>query len=172
MFALNHRCAELCIKNVQLRSDLFNMLVHSTTNYACEVWVDSKKIKAIEIMYWSFFKSLLRVRKTTSTSIVLAKFSKFPFERFAWARSLKTASWERHGKPNSLCLIGERNVGLDSWKNGYSRISPRRWQVFYFQFNRRLKWRLNLQRLVCSKRRLFNHCWEQLLGQRTYIRPI
>jgi hypothetical protein len=72
-------------------------------------------------------------------SIVLAEFGKFPFEHFAdkccciitvWARSLKIASCERHGKPSSLCLLRERNVGLDSWKNGYSRISPRRWQVF------------------------------------------
>jgi hypothetical protein len=26
-------------------------LVHSTTSYAYEVWVDSKKIKAIEVLY-------------------------------------------------------------------------------------------------------------------------
>jgi hypothetical protein len=61
---------------------------------------------------------------------VLAKFSKFPFEHFAWdkhcyiiirwAWSLKIASWERHGKPNSLCLLREKNVGLDLWKNGHS----------------------------------------------------
>jgi hypothetical protein len=53
--------------------------VRSTTNYACEVWVDSKKIKAIEEMDQGFFKSLLRVRKTTSTSIMLVEFGKFPF---------------------------------------------------------------------------------------------
>jgi hypothetical protein len=47
-------------------------LVRSTASYACEVWVDSKKIEAIEVVYWGFFKSLLGVQKTTSTSIVLA----------------------------------------------------------------------------------------------------
>jgi hypothetical protein len=47
-------------------------LVASTTIYAYEVWVDSKKIEVIEIMYWRFLKSLLTVWKTTSTSIVLA----------------------------------------------------------------------------------------------------
>jgi len=47
-----------------------------------------------------------------------------------WAWSLKIASWERHGKPSSLCLMWGRNVGLDPWKNGYSRINPKRWQVF------------------------------------------
>jgi hypothetical protein len=51
LFALNRHCAELHIMDVKLRCDLFNTLVHSTANYACEVWVDSKKIEAIEIVY-------------------------------------------------------------------------------------------------------------------------
>ncbi len=51
LFALNRRCGELCIMHVKLRCDLFNMLVHSTTSYACEVWVDLKKIEAIEVVY-------------------------------------------------------------------------------------------------------------------------
>ncbi len=88
LFALNHRCAKLRIMDVKLRCDLFNMLVRSTTSYACEVWVDSKKIEAIEVVYRGFLKSLLEVRKTTSTSIVLAKFRKFPFEHFTWGQAL------------------------------------------------------------------------------------
>jgi hypothetical protein len=88
LFALNHHCAELHIMDVKLRCDLFNTLVRSAASYACEVWVDSKKIEAIEVVYRGFFKSLLRVRKTTSTSIVLTKFSKFPFEHFAWGQAL------------------------------------------------------------------------------------
>jgi hypothetical protein len=51
LFALNCCYAELHIMDVKLRCDLFNTLVRSTTSYACEVWVNSKKIKAIEIMY-------------------------------------------------------------------------------------------------------------------------
>ncbi len=51
LFALNRCCAKLHIMDVKLYCDLFNMLVRSTTSYAYEVWVDSKKIKAIEIMY-------------------------------------------------------------------------------------------------------------------------
>ncbi len=123
LFALNRCCAKLHIMDVKLHYDLFNIVVRSTTSYACEVWVDSKKIEAIEVMYRGFLKSLLKVRKTTSTSIVLAKFGKFPFEHFAWGQallyynrvstSLKTASWKRHGKPSLLCLLRERNVGLD-----------------------------------------------------------
>jgi hypothetical protein len=70
--------------DVKLRCNLFNTLVCSTTNYACEVWVDSKKIEAIEVVYWGFLKSLLKVRKITNTSIVLVEFGKFPFEHFAW----------------------------------------------------------------------------------------
>jgi hypothetical protein len=61
LFALNHRCVELRIMDVKLRCDHFNMLVRCTTSYACEVWVDSKKIKAIKVVYRGFFKSLLGV---------------------------------------------------------------------------------------------------------------
>jgi hypothetical protein len=88
LFALNRRCAELRIMDVKLCYDLFNTLVHSTASYACEVWVDSKKIEAIEVVYRRFLKSLLGVRKTISTSIVLAEFGKFPFEHFAWGQAL------------------------------------------------------------------------------------
>jgi hypothetical protein len=51
LLALNCHCAELCIMDIKLRCDLFNTLVRSTTSYYCEVWVDSKKIEAIEVMY-------------------------------------------------------------------------------------------------------------------------
>jgi hypothetical protein len=88
LFTLNRRCAELRIMDVKLCCDLFNMLVRSTASYAYEVWVDSKKIKAIEIVYRGFLKSLLGVQKTTSMSIVLAEFGKFPFEHFAWGQAL------------------------------------------------------------------------------------
>ncbi len=88
MFALNRRCVELRIMDLKLRCDLFNMLVHSTTNYACEVWMESKKIEAIEEMYRRFLKSMLGVQQTTSTSIVLAGFGKFTFEHFAWGQAL------------------------------------------------------------------------------------
>ncbi len=84
LFVLNYRYAKLRIMDVKLQYDLFNMLVHSTTSYACEVWVDSKKIEVIEVVYRRFLKSLLEVWKKTNTSIVLAKFGKFPFEHFAW----------------------------------------------------------------------------------------
>ncbi len=88
LFVLNCRCAELHIMDIKLHCDLFNTLVCSTTSYACEVWVDSKKIEAIEVVYEGFLKFLLRVRKTINTSIVLAEFGKFPFEHFAWGQVL------------------------------------------------------------------------------------
>jgi len=88
LFALNCHCAKLCIMDVKLRCDLFNTLVRSTASYACEIWVDSKKIQAIEVVYRGFFKSLLGVRKIINTSTVLAKFGKFPFEHFAWGQAL------------------------------------------------------------------------------------
>jgi hypothetical protein len=51
LFAPNHRCVELHIMDIKLRYDLFNMLVHSTTSYAYEVWINYKKIEAIEVVY-------------------------------------------------------------------------------------------------------------------------
>jgi len=61
LFALNRRYVELRIMDIKLHYDLFNTLMRSTASYACEVWVDSKKIKAIEVVYREFLKSLLRV---------------------------------------------------------------------------------------------------------------
>jgi hypothetical protein len=60
-FTLNCRCAKLRIMDVKLRCGLFNMLVHSIASYAYEVWVDSKKIEVIEVVYRGFVKSLLGV---------------------------------------------------------------------------------------------------------------
>jgi hypothetical protein len=50
--------------------------------------MDSKKIEVIKVVYQGFLKSLLGVRKIINTSIVLAKFGKFPFEHFAWGQTL------------------------------------------------------------------------------------
>jgi len=88
LFALNHCCVKRRIMDVKLHCDLFNMLVHSIASYACEIWVDSKKIKVIEVVYRGLLKSLLGVRKTTSTSIMLVEFGKFLFEHFAWGQAL------------------------------------------------------------------------------------
>jgi len=66
LFAPNCHCAKLRIMDVKLQCDLFNTLVRSTTSYAYEVWVDSKKTKAIEVVYRGFLKSLLGVRKQLS----------------------------------------------------------------------------------------------------------
>jgi hypothetical protein len=62
--------------------------VCSIANYAYEVWVDFKKIEAIEVMYQGFFKSLLKAEKTTSMSIVLVEFGKLPCEHFTCGQTL------------------------------------------------------------------------------------
>jgi len=88
LFVLNCCCVELHIMDIKLCCDFFNTLVCSIASYAYEVWVDSKKIEAIEVVYQRFFKSLLGARKTTSMSIMLVKFNKFPFKHFAWGQML------------------------------------------------------------------------------------
>jgi hypothetical protein len=91
--------------DVKLCCDLFNTLVRSTTSYACEVWVDSKNIETIEVVYRGFLKSLLGVRKTTSTSIMLAEFDKFPFEHFAWGQALMY--YNRVSTMTKDCILGK-----------------------------------------------------------------
>ncbi len=145
LFALNRRCVELHIMDIQLCCDLFNTLVRSTTSYACEVWVDSKKIEAIEVVYRGFLKSLLGVRKTTSTSIVLVEFGKFPFEHFAWGQALlyynhvsmitKYRILGKAWEAQLIMLAARKKCWVGSVKNGYSRINPKRWHVLYFRFN-------------------------------------
>ncbi len=61
LFALHCRYVELCIMDVKLHYDLFNTLVRSIASYTYEVWVDFKKIEAIEVVYRGFLKSLLGV---------------------------------------------------------------------------------------------------------------
>jgi len=51
LFALDNCFVELRIMDVKLRCALFKTLVCSTSSYACEVWVDSKKIETIEVAY-------------------------------------------------------------------------------------------------------------------------
>jgi hypothetical protein len=88
LFALNHHCVELHIMDIKLRCDLFNTLVCSITIHVCEVWVDSPQKKVIEVVYRRVLKSLFGAWETTSTSIVLAEFGKFPFDHFAWGQLL------------------------------------------------------------------------------------
>jgi hypothetical protein len=91
--------------DVKLRYDLFNTLVCSTASYTCEIWVDSKKIKDIKVVYRGFLKFLLGVRKTTSTSVVLAEFGKFPFEHFAWGQTLMY--YNRVSTVIKDCILGK-----------------------------------------------------------------
>ncbi len=67
--------------------------------------MDSKKIKAIEVMYRRFFKSLLEVQKTTNTSIMLVEFGKFPFEHFVWGQAL--LYYNRVSMVIKDCILGK-----------------------------------------------------------------
>jgi hypothetical protein len=110
-------------------------LVCSITSYACEVWVGLQKNRS----YWSSVSKVLQVpargAKNNQHIHCASRIWQIPLWTLCmgisvvilWAQSLKTTSWERHGKPNLLCLLREIHVGLDPWKNGYSRINPRRW---------------------------------------------
>jgi hypothetical protein len=108
LFALNRSCAEMRITDVNLRCTLFDTLVRSVASYACEVWVDSKAVESVEVVYRGFLKSLLGVRRTTSTAVVLAEFGKFPFAHFAWGQALAFY--------NRLCTVSEHRLLGKAWQ--------------------------------------------------------
>jgi hypothetical protein len=78
-------------------------------------------------------------------SIVLAEFGKFPFEHFAWGQAMlyyncvSTITKDRILGKAWEAQLAMLATGKKCWarfvKNGYSRISPKRWQVFYLRFN-------------------------------------
>ncbi len=114
--------------DIKLCCDLFNALVRSTTSYACEVWVDSKKIKVIEVVYWGFFKSLLKARKTTSTSRVGVDSSRIP----------------RYLKVCTSLIVSPSNTNFLAWVNKIEHhdfffftfiVSPRSGQNHWSMFN-------------------------------------
>ncbi len=80
--------------------------------------MDFKKIKAIEVMYRGFYKSLLRVRKTTSTSIVLIKFGKFPLKHFAWGQALMYY--------NRVNMITKDRILGKAWEAQFTMLAARK----------------------------------------------
>jgi hypothetical protein len=77
--------------DVKLRYDLFNMLVRSTTSYVCEVWMESKKINVIEVVYRGSFKSLLSCEKQL-------------VQRSCWQNLANSSSNTLHGDKRSCTL--------------------------------------------------------------------
>jgi hypothetical protein len=104
--------------DVKLHYDLFNTLVRSTTSYAFEVWVHSKKIKAIEVVYRRFLKSLIGAQKTTTTSIVLTKFDKFPFEHFAWGQAMLYY--------NRVSMVTKKRILGKAWEAQFTMLVMRK----------------------------------------------
>ena len=58
-------------------------------SYGCEVWgVDAKCGAAAEALHKGFLKSLLGVRKSIATHMVLAELGRFPLQIHFWQRIL------------------------------------------------------------------------------------
>jgi hypothetical protein len=132
--------------------------------------------------YWSnvprVLKSLLEVRKITSTSIVLVEFGNFPFEHFAWGQALLYY--------NHVSTFAKDHILGKAWEAQLSMLAMGKkcW------VGSMKKWLLHNQRYevagfpppiqpplettlpVHSRRGLLNHCWEWFLGRCTYIWPV
>jgi len=80
--------------------------------------MDFKKIKAIEVVYQGFFKSLFKVRKITNTSIVLVEFVKFPFEHFALGQALLYY--------NHMSMVTKDRILGKTWEAQFGMLTARK----------------------------------------------
>ncbi len=80
--------------------------------------MDSKKIEVIELMYRGFLKSLFGVQKTTSTSIMLVEFGKFPFEHFAWGQALLYY--------NRVSMVTNDHILGNAWEAQFAMFATRK----------------------------------------------
>ena len=87
---MRRRCALLGIRDPALQCKLFDTLVLPILSYGCEVWgVDARCGAAAEPLHKGFMKSLLGVRKSVATHMVLAELGRFPLQIHFWLRILR-----------------------------------------------------------------------------------
>ena len=90
LLAMRRRCALLGIRDPALQCKLFDTLVLPIVSYGCEVWgVDAKCGAAAEALHKGFMKSLLGVRRSVATHMVLAELGCFPLQIHFWLRILR-----------------------------------------------------------------------------------
>ena len=92
LFAMRQCCALLGIRDPwpALQCKLFDTLALPVLSYGCEVWgLDAYCGAAAEALHKGFLKSLLGVRKSIATHVVLAELSQFPLQIHFWQRILR-----------------------------------------------------------------------------------
>ena len=130
LFAMRRRCALLGIRDPALQCKLFDTLVLPILSYGCEVWgVDAKCGAAAEVLHKGFVKSLLGVRKSVATHMVLAELGRFPLQIHVWLRVLRY-----HHR--TIALDNARLVKLamiDGFAIGHTAVKGS-WQPFFGDF--------------------------------------
>jgi hypothetical protein len=119
------------------------------------------------------------VRKTTSTSIVLAKFDKFPFEHFAWGQTLlyynhvsmvtKNRILGKTWEAQLAMLVVGKKCWARSMKNGTQESTPGGGKFSAFDSTIVGNGASTCHDLCALGKDYINYRWKQLLGQRTYI---
>ena len=90
LFAMRQRRVLLGIRDPALQCKLFDTLVLPIVSYGCEVWgVDDDCGAAAETLHKGFMKSLLGVRKSVATHMVLAELGRFPLQIHFWLQILR-----------------------------------------------------------------------------------
>ena len=130
LFAMRLRCALLGIRDPALQRKLFDTLVLPILSYGCEVWgVDAKCGAAAEALHKGLMKSLLGVRKSVATHLVLAELGRFPLQISFWLRIL-------HCHHRTIAPDNARHVRIamvDGFAIGQSAVKGS-WQHFLGDF--------------------------------------
>lgn len=92
--------------------------------------------------FWYFFFKKRICNKKLLINFFFEKWRKFATKVFE--KTIRHVVTPTKIQRDSLCLLWEKNVRLNMWNNDYSKINPKRSQVFNFWFNHHWKWRFNL----------------------------
>ena len=92
LFALQARCAELNIMDIQLRCTLYDAVVKPVLSYGCEVWmplVSESSLEELERVHLSFLRRVLHVPRMASAKHMYAETGRLPHRIFWWQQSIK-----------------------------------------------------------------------------------
>ena len=92
LFALQARCTELGIMDIQLRCRLYDAVVKPVLSYGCEVWmplVSESSLEELERVHLSFLRRLLDVPRMSSAKHMYAETGRLPHRIFWWQQSIK-----------------------------------------------------------------------------------
>lgn len=143
MHVMKRRCRELGLHNVSVLCKLFDSLCASVMNYGCELWsvyqmCDLARAgwgekNACEILHRTFLRSILQVRKSTPSAVLMNECVRLPVMH-AWCKRL-IGWWNR-----TVVREDEQDLVLLALKDSISDLGA----------HARVCWGKAFMRMVCS----------------------